>query len=261
MGKTVYQKTAQWAEMKQSRSDIVYQSLHSAIIEQALKPGSKLPEDDIGGHFGVSRTIVRSAVARLAAEGLVDMRPKRTATVAMPSLDEAKDIFEVRRCLERQVVRLVVERWKPEFGSALEGHLRSEKAAAEEGVAAVSIRLAGQFHVMLAEMSGNRLLQRYLSEVISRCSLILALYGRPHSSECGISEHKNVIAALRSGDAERAVAIMDAHVGSVEARALIKDTKAENENLDQVLSRYSAPLLAQQDVVPLTKPRTRRKAV
>lgn len=250
-----------YTNMTPTKSDIVYLSLHSAIIEQALKPGSKLPEDEIGAHFGVSRTIVRSAFGRLSAEGLVDVRPKRTATVAMPSLDEGREIFEVRRCLERQVVRLVVERWKPEFGSALEGHLRDEQAAADEGVPAVSIRLAGAFHIKLAEMTGNKLLQRYLAEVVSRCSLILALYGRPHSSECGITEHREIIAALRAGDSERAVAIMDAHVGSVEKRALLKDPTPPLEELDGILARYSAPLLGRDGVVDLKPKRpSRRKA-
>lgn len=241
--------------MTRTKADIVYHSLHSAIIEQALTPGSKLPEDAIGTHLGVSRTIVRSAFGRLAAEGLVDIRPKRTATVACPSLEEGREIFEVRRCLERQVVRLVVERWTPECGSELEGHVRAEEKAALGGRAAVSIRLAGEFHVKLAAFSRNSLLQRYLSEVVSRCSLILALYGRPHSSECGISEHRDIIAALRDGDAERAVAIMDAHVGSVEQRALLKDVAPSDEDLGAILSRYAAEFGGHRGVVELAPSR------
>jgi DNA-binding GntR family transcriptional regulator len=245
--------------MSRTKADIVYRSLHGAIIEQALAPGSKLPEDVIGTHFGVSRTIVRSAFARLSAEGLVDIRPKRTATVARPSLEEAREIFEVRRCLERQVVRLVVERWTAECGSELEGHVRAEEDAAENGTAAASIRLAGTFHVKLAAFSRNGLLQRYLSEVVSRCSLILALYGRPHSSECAISEHREIIAALRAGDIERAVAVMDAHIGSVEQRALLKDVAPAGEDLDAILSRYAAEFAGDSDVVDLTPLRKRAR--
>jgi DNA-binding GntR family transcriptional regulator len=237
---------------KKTRAEIVYLSLHQAIIEQALAPGSKLPEDIIGAHFGVSRTIVRSAFARLSAEGLVDARPKRTAMVAQPSLEEAKEIFEVRRCLERQAVRLVIERWVDRNGSILEGHVRQEQKAAEAGPSAVSIRLAGEFHLKLAEMTGNRLLQRYVGEVVSRCSLILALYGRPHSSECAVNEQREIIAALRAGDSEKAVAIMDRHVGSVEKRALIQE-RPEAPDIGAVLARYSESLAAMdsEQVVPL----------
>jgi DNA-binding GntR family transcriptional regulator len=247
---------------KKTRAEIVYLSLHQAIIEQALAPGSKLPEDIIGAHFGVSRTIVRSAFARLSAEGLVDARPKRTAMVARPSLEEAKEIFEVRRCLERQAVRLVIERWADRNGSILEGHVRQEQKAAEAGPSAVSIRLAGEFHVKLAEMAGNRLLQRYVGEVVSRCSLILALYGRPHSSECAVNEHREIIAALRAGDSEKAVAIMDRHVGSVEKRALILE-RPEAPDIGEVLARYSENLTAMDsdEIVPLVPAgRSRRKS-
>jgi DNA-binding GntR family transcriptional regulator len=74
---------------------------------------------------------------------------------------------------------------------------------------------------MLAEMTGNELLLRYVQEVSSRCSLILALYGRPHSSECAVNEHRRLIQSLRSGDAKTAVKLMDQHLDAVATRALI----------------------------------------
>jgi DNA-binding GntR family transcriptional regulator len=245
---------------KKTRAETVYLSLHQAIIEQALVPGAKLPEDIIGAHFGISRTIVRSAFARLAGEGLVDIRPNRTATVARPSLAEARDVFEVRRSLEREAVRLVAERWKPEFGSKLEGHVRSEARESRGGSPSVSLRLAGEFHIVLAEMTGNALLQRYVAEVASRCSLILAVHGRPHSAECGVHEHGDIIAALRSGDVERAVATMDEHLGLIEKRALIREASAPPEEIGTVLSRY-ARVFDPPDgkaVVPITNHRSRK---
>ena len=69
----------------------------------------------------MSRTLVRAALAQLQSEGLVDAPPRRTATTAKPTLEEAQEVFEVRRMLEREVVRLVIARWKPEFGAELEG--------------------------------------------------------------------------------------------------------------------------------------------
>jgi DNA-binding GntR family transcriptional regulator len=164
---------------KSSRVEFACQALRQAIIEQALPPGTKLPEDELGARFGMSRTLVRAALALLQSEGLVDAHPRRTATTARPTLDEAKDVFGVRRTLEREVVRLVITCWRPEFGAELEGHVREEEAARSAHDAPVSIRLAGEFHTRLADMSGNALLRRYLGEVVSRCSLILALYGRP----------------------------------------------------------------------------------
>lgn len=241
-----------------TRSDVVYTVLRRAVIEQALTPGAKLLEDEIGAHFGVSRTVVRAALQKLASDGLVEMKAKRTATVARPSLEEARAIFEVRRCLEREAIRLLAERWRAEFGAELEGHVRDEEEAAKRQDKALSIRLAGEFHIRLAQMTGNELLLRYVSEVVSRCSLILAVFGRPHSSECGIHEHRDVIAALRSGDIGRAVEVMDHHVALVESRALIAED-GETPDLGAIIGRY-LPSAASPDVVPLPSRRRAGKA-
>ena len=197
---------------KSTRVDLACQALRQAIIEQALPPGTRLPEDELGLRFGMSRTLVREALAQLQSEGLVDAPPRRTATTAKPTLDQAREIFEIRRMLEREVVRLAIGRWRPQFGAELEGHVRAEEAARQAGEARVSIRLAGEFHTKLGAMTGNSLLGRYLSEVVSRCSLILALYGRPHSADCAVNEHREIVAALRAGNAEAAIKVMEEHL-------------------------------------------------
>jgi DNA-binding GntR family transcriptional regulator len=237
-----------------SRSETAYRALRQAIIEQALPPGARLAEDMIGSTFAMSRTLARATLARLQAEGLIEAGRKRTATVARPSLEEAKEDFEVRRVLEREAIRLVILRWKPQFGAVLEGHVREEDQAKARQDARVSIRLAGEFHIKLAEMAGNRLLHRYLSEVVSRCSLILALYGRPHSSECAVNEHREIISALRRGDAAAASALMDRHLGAVEERALIED-RPESLDVGDVLKRYAAGLESPRGATPLAPPR------
>jgi DNA-binding GntR family transcriptional regulator len=227
---------------KSTRVDQACQALRQAIIEQALPPGTKLPEDELGSRFGMSRTLVREALAQLQSEGLVDAPPRRTATTAKPTLDQAREIFEIRRMLEREVVRLVMVRWRPQFGADLEGHVRAEEGARQAGEARVSIRLAGEFHTKLGEMTGNSLLRRYLSEVVSRCSLILALYGRPHSADCAVNEHREIVAALRAGNAEAAVKIMEHHLGSVEQRALLDQSRDGGFDLGTVLARYAEGL-------------------
>jgi DNA-binding GntR family transcriptional regulator len=86
------------------RVGAIYQALRRAIIEQALEPGAKLPEDAIGERFGVGRTLMRHALGRLAGEGLVELRRNHGAAVAKPNWDAARDIFAVRLGLERLVV-------------------------------------------------------------------------------------------------------------------------------------------------------------
>ncbi|HWJ74381.1 MAG TPA: GntR family transcriptional regulator [Kaistia sp.] len=227
------------------RGGRVYAVLQQAIVDQALPPGTRLPEDSIGAQFGVSRTIVRAALQRLAADGLVEMKVKRTATVARPSLEEARAVFEVRRCLEREVARLVAEKWNDGFAARLAAHLAEEQQAADGGDSKATVRLAAEFHVKLAGMSGNPLLVRYVTEVVSRCSLILSVFGRPHQSECAIGEHRTIIEALAAGDAARAAAAMDHHVALVERRGVGGETAAEPD-IGEILARY-LPLAAVAD--------------
>ena len=82
-------------------------ALRRAIIEQGIGPGTRLPEDTIGERFGVSRTVVRSALTELVAEGLVERRRNRGAIVAEPSWNEARDTFDVRIAVEEIVVKLL----------------------------------------------------------------------------------------------------------------------------------------------------------
>ncbi len=240
------------------RIEVAHEALKRAILEQALQPGTKLPEDEIGAHFGMSRTLVRSVLGRLQAEGLVDARPKRTATVALPSLAEARNVFEVRRALEAEVVRLVIKRWKPAFGAELEGLVREEDAARERHQPNVWGRLAGEFHIRLARLSGNALLERYMEELVTRCSLILAVYGKPHGHDGGTREHAEIIAALRAADAGKAVALMDHHMEVVERRAIAEDEPAEAPALGDVLARYADSITAREAATPLRKAAKRK---
>lgn len=235
-GKSATAEVIRLADGPGLRAQRVYRALRRAIIEQALRPGLKLPEDSIGEKLGVSRTLVREALSRLALEGLVELKPNRGASVAYPTLEEARDVFDVRRGLERMVAETLAGKLTKAQAAGLADHVRDEeKALGKDGPE--SIRLAGEFHIKLAEMTGNALLLRYVLEVSSRCSLILAIYGRPHSSECAVSEHRQIIEALRAGDAAQAAALMDHHLQAVATRALLAP-RVEADVLD-LLTPYA----------------------
>ena len=153
--------TRQTASSGADRAGAIYQALRRAIIEQALEPGAKLPEDAIGERFGVSRTLVRHALGRLAGEGLVELRRNHGAAVAKPSWDEARDIFAVRLGLERLVVSTLAGQLTAEQAARLRRHVKEEEAARGTNEP-LSIRLAGEFHILLADMTGNALLARYV---------------------------------------------------------------------------------------------------
>lgn len=219
------------------RVGLIYRALRRAIIEQALEPGAKLPEDSIGERFGASRTIVRHALGQLAAEGLVDLRRNKGAAVATPSWEQARDTFDVRIALERLVMSRLAGRLTRQQIDQLKAHVTEEEKARGHDEP-MSIRLATEFHIVLAEMTGSAVLQRYVSEVSSRCGLILALYSRPHSSECAVSEHRAVIDALAKGDANRAMVVMEQHLESVASRALIVARTNKGRDIKDILAGY-----------------------
>lgn len=226
------------SENKTTLTDAVHDLLRKAIIEQALKPGMRLPEDTVGEQFGVSRTIVRHALVRLEHEGLVVTRRNRGAFVAEPSRDEAQHVFEVRRCLENDVIRLLCKRMPTNGYDRLEAHVRQEEAVrGKDGP--VSIRLAGEFHMLLAELTGNPILARYVREVVLLCSLIMSLYARNHSSECAVGEHSQIIESIRTGDSERAIEIMEHHLGAVSERA---ELSGQPDSIQSILSHYGKEL-------------------
>ena len=222
-----------------SRIDIAHTALRRAILEQALEPGTKLPEDTIGSGFDMSRTLAREVLAKLQVDGLVDIRRGRSARVARPSLSEAMDIFHLRRTLEGEVVRLIIERWSRDMASELNAHIHEEEIAAKAGKGHVSIRLAGEFHIKLSEMAGSPLLAKFVNETVNRCSLILSLYGRPHSPECAVSEHRALFDAFETGNLGAAISLMDKHIGSVEERAMISEDADEKPDLLDVIGLYS----------------------
>ena len=201
-----------------TRTERVHMALRLAILEQRLAPGARLPEDMIGEAFGSSRTIAREALGRLAVEGLVELKPNRGAFVANPSLEEGRGIFVIRAALERAMVRQLAGRIDREAERTLRRMVKEESRLAEKGELE-AIRLAGEFHLYLARLAGNPLLERYLTEIVSRCSLVMAIYGRPHSADCGAREHAQIVDALLAGDFARAGDLMEHHVEEVAARA------------------------------------------
>lgn len=215
------------------RSQAVHRALKRAIIDQALPPGSKLPEDSIGERMGVSRTLVREALVRLSQEGLVELRPNKGAAVARPSLEEGRDLFLTRMALERLVVETLSGNLTRDQIDTLSAHIEAEDSARAQHAA--SIRLAGEFHTLLAQMTNNSSLIRYVNELVGRSSLILALYGRPHSSECAVSEHRDLLDKLIAGDTAEATALMTHHLDSITTRAVLP----KQDDIKDVLSAYA----------------------
>lgn len=196
----------------------VHLALYQAIIDHKIPPGTPLLEDALAGAFKVSRTVVRKALQRLAHERLVDMVPNKGASVAKPSAEEARQVFEARRELEQTLVRRVVQHASDVQLKGLEKLAKSELQAHQQGDKAQRLKLSGDFHRQLAALSGNVVLQSFLAELVSRSSLIIALYESPGAIPCSHTEHLEITNAIVARDSNKAVQYMDNHLRHIEAQ-------------------------------------------
>lgn len=203
--------------MEPSTTSFIARALSQAIAGQRLQPGTKLAEQKLADHFGVSRTLVRQALFQLEQKRLVQMEPARGAFVAAPTVEESRQVFAVRRMLEAEMTRAFAREVTPAKIRALREHVAREKAAVEGQDAAEGIELLGDFHVRMAELMGNEVLAQILRDLISRSSLITLMYQRAGAARHSQEEHVEIVRALAARDAERAVKLMDEHLQHVEA--------------------------------------------
>jgi DNA-binding GntR family transcriptional regulator len=110
--------------------------------------------------------------------------------------------------------------------AALRAHLAAEAAAEAAGDRRRGIRLSGAFHLHIARLAGNRVLLDFLTALVSRSSLILALYEAPGAAACGRDDHAAILEALAAGDAARAGQEMTRHLDACEARLGIDGAEA-----------------------------------
>ena len=221
--------------MESSSTSAIVEALTRAIVEHRLQPGTKLAEQKLADHFGVSRTLVRQALFQLAQNRLVTLEPARGAFVSTPSVEEARQVFAVRRMLETEMTRAFVQTVTPAKIKALRAHVASEKAAMGTADASSRTELLGDFHVRMAELMGNQVLAQILDELISRCALITLMYQSTSAAEHSSEEHADIIQALANKDEARAVQLMVEHLEHVE-QGLQFDRKLPTNDISMALS-------------------------
>lgn len=223
----------------------IYERVVSAILDHRLPPGTKLVEDRLATAFGVSRTLIRPVLVRLASEQVVTLTPNRGATIAQPSEQEAREVFEVRRLIESRLVERFVKCAERDDIQLLTQCIRDEEAARSAGDMRRAIRLSGDFHLHIAERAGQQTMGRILREMVSRTSLILMTYSNSHArarrdaTACGCEEHRALLAAIRLRDAREAARLMREHLDRLEAQLDFSPATDKAPDLD----RLFAPLV------------------
>lgn len=198
--------------LRSERVRAVYAGLLTAILDHRLPPGTRLPEDEIGAAFGASRTIVRAALQALAHERVVVVEPNRGAQVAHPTVEEARQVFEVRSLLEPRAAALAAERATKADVAALRRHLKEEQAALAADNRHGAIALSASFHIRIAEIAAHRILEGFIRELTSRSSLVVALYWHRRDTICERHAHAALVDAIGGGQGERAADLMRSHL-------------------------------------------------
>ena len=219
------------------RWSAVYLGLRDAILTHALSPGTKLPEDELGEVYSVSRTIVRSALQSLAHDRLVTLEPNRGAFVAKPTKLEAREVFEARALIEPKVAGLAAEIAKPADIALLRRHLKDEHEAMHDGRDGEAVVLSGRFHVAIAEIAGQSILTDFVRGLCSRSSLIIALYWRRRDTICESHAHHALVDAIAKSSPKDATELMTSHLVDLLSGLDLSDRPSEPKRLADILRR------------------------
>lgn len=210
-------------------------ALSRAIHEHRLAPGTRLGEDELSDIYGVSRTIIRAALQALAHERLVDIRRNRGASVAKPTLREAEEVFEARALLEPRTAQFAAQKAVPGDIARLRRHIEDEHAAIAAGDRGRALSLSGQFHIEVARMADQTTIADFVSALVARSSLIIALYWRRESALCESHAHHDLIEAIAAHDGDRAFALMQEHLTDLHAALDLSQPTPEGQSLREAL--------------------------
>jgi DNA-binding GntR family transcriptional regulator len=218
----------------------IYDRIYAAISERRLLPGTKLSEERLAQAFHASRTRVREVLLRLGQELIVETHLNRGAFVARPTPEDMRHVFAVRRALERAIAAELADRYGGQTIAVLRGHLDSEARARAAHDRPALAKLTGDFHVRLAEATGNRIFSDNLRRLVALTGLVIAQYDATASSACPEHEHQGIVQAIEAGDAKRAERLMLQHLEHVERGIRPPEQKPNEVSFERIFGMSEA---------------------
>ena len=216
-------------------TDSLASHLEEAIIQHRLAPGAKLGEDEIGEIYGVSRTTVRAGLQALSHKKLVELKRNRGAYVAQPTVREAREVFEARALLEPRTALTAAGQVTETDLATLQAHIDAEHAALDAGDNGQALYLSGQFHVEIARIAGQETIAAFITELVARSSLIIALYWQRRTALCESHAHHALLAALAEGAAAQAEALMRDHLADLVGSLDLSNKSSQPRSLREAL--------------------------
>jgi DNA-binding GntR family transcriptional regulator len=192
----------------------VYQSIKDSILGNRLRPGNKLTHQALAESLGVSRTPVRESLERLYQEGYVTRIANRGYFVAEIDVQEVRELYQTREALETYSLDLVLRTGiSPAAMRRLNGINARYKALCMENLSRERLLVDREFHVTLAEQSGNNHLRRTLAGIFDR--LILKRRVEGFHDLRGIApyeDHVRILEAIAAKDGKGAQKLLRAHI-------------------------------------------------
>lgn len=181
--------------------DKAYKKLKSFIINYKLTPGQKILPDELSNLLDMSRTPVVHALNKLEQEGYAILRPNKGYFVAEVSIDEAKELFDVREAIEMKAISLAVRNGSQENLKALEEKLIAHREHGGLKADRKRLLLDADFHLGIANMGGNKTLLKYLSQVFEYLYLRFKIEGiDPQRTLATPKEHEEIFLAIKEGN-------------------------------------------------------------
>ena len=195
-----------------SARDRAYAFVRDGILRRTIKAGAFLEEEQVATAIGVSRTPVREAFHRLAAERWLDLVPRRGAMVRQVTAQELVDVYEARRVIEGHAVRSLcaARRAVPAVSSALLAAMCAPGADTIEQ----QVRLDQKFHRSLVATLDNLVLIEMYDGLRARQQLVAlsALAADPGRLETILGEHRALLEAIARHDVDAAEAMLLVHL-------------------------------------------------
>lgn len=194
-------------------SDRAYGVLLEEIQSGALAPGAVVAEVEQAARLGVSRTPLREALARLAADGLVAQASPRVTVVTDIDADDIRELFEVRRALEESAARLAAQRGRPEVFAALADAFAAIDVVGPAVDPDPYYALIGRFDAALDDAVANDYLTAALRTVRTHLVRVRRLArDNPARLTASVGEHRRIAAAIAAGDADLAAHATHVHL-------------------------------------------------
>lgn len=192
--------------MKQGNpADIVYDYIKNQIVTKAIYPGTRIVEEDLVWETGVSRTPVRSALMRLAYDGLIQQQPNRGAVVAKPSATDLRQVYEARAVLEVGAFRAAVHRRSDESVLQMEQNLQKQQDLTNLFNMTEYVRLNREFHWIITMEAQNAYYEKYLNELQNKVATYLLFWDSSTTNSLSLDLHLRIFEAFRDRDEQKGV--------------------------------------------------------